>query len=327
MSSVIELLLVRGEREMSLTTLANMARGGIYDQVGGGFSRYSVDPTWTVPHFEKMLYDNALLARAYLHGWQVSGEPLLERVCRETLDWALREMRDTGGGFYSALDADSEGVEGKFYVWSDDELRSALGERYDDAVAFFKPAPFEGRLILEGRGTEPDDLASIRETLYRARAERVRPGLDDKQLTSWNALMISALAEAGAVLGHAPYLEAATACAEFLLARRRDGDGRLLRTDKIGGFLDDHAYLVQALTTLYEATFEPRWYREAVALADQMIERFGDDAAGGFFMTAGDGQQRVRAAQGSRGLADPVRQLGSGIRPAAPGADLGQRRV
>jgi uncharacterized protein len=308
MASAIEFLLMRGERAAPLQTLRSMAEGGIYDQVGGGFARYAVDATWTVPHFEKMLYDNALLARAYLHGWQVSGEPLLGRVCRETLDWALREMRAPGrmtpagsdqatldaeraplaGGFYAALDADSEGVEGKFYVWSDVELRDALDDQYDEAVAYFKPHEFEHGLILEGRGPEPERLPEIRCKLYGVRAERVRPGTDDKQLTSWNALMISALAEAGAVLGHEPYVTAATECAEFLLARRRGADGRLLRTDKIAGLLEDHAYLVQALTTLYEATFDPRWYHEAVVLADQMIDRFSDSERGGFFTTPAD---------------------------------------
>jgi uncharacterized protein len=286
MSSVIEFLLMRGEREMSLTTLRAMAQGGIYDQVGGGFSRYSVDSTWTVPHFEKMLYDNALLARAYLHGWQVSGDPLLRRVCTETLDWALREMRGADGGFCSALDADSEGVEGKFYVWSLDELRLVLGDLYDEAVAYFGPREFEHAYILEGRGPEPERLPEIRRRLYDARAERVWPGLDDKKLTSWNALMISALAEAGAILEHEPYLTAATECAEFLLRERRDSDGRLLRTPKIEGFLDDHSYLLQALLTLYESTFDARWYGEAVALADTMIERFADTEKGGFFTTA-----------------------------------------
>ncbi len=279
MTSAIEFLLMRGEREMSLQTLASMARGGIYDQIGGGFCRYAVDATWTVPHFEKMLYDNALLARAYLHGWQVSGDPLLRRVCCETLDWALREMRSPEGGFYAALDADSEGVEGKFYVWT----REQLG----DAAERFELAPFEhGQYVLRAREEPlPDD---VRQRLYALREQRVRPGLDDKQLTSWNALMISALAQAGAALGHESYLAAATQCAEFLLAQRRDPDGRLLRTAKIVGLLEDHAYLVQALTALYEATFDARWYGEAVALADQMIERFADPERGGFFTTPAD---------------------------------------
>jgi uncharacterized protein len=297
MSSVIEFLLMRGEREMSLQTLRAMAAGGIYDQVGGGFSRYAVDATWTVPHFEKMLYDNALLARAYLHGWQVSGDPTLRRVCCETLDWALREMRGAEGGFCSALDADSEGVEGKFYVWTLDALRDTLGSLADDAVAYFgatEAGNFEGAAnVLEARGPEPDQRDEIRRRLFEVRAQRIRPGLDDKRLTSWNALMLTALAEAGAALERADYLEAATACAEFLLGQLRDTDGRLMRTWKDGrahidAYLEDHAYLVQALTVLYEASFEPRWYREAVALADAMIERFADDERGGFFTTAAD---------------------------------------
>ena len=292
-ASTIELLLVRGERDMSLATQRMMAAGGIYDQIGGGFARYAVDATWTVPHFEKMLYDNALLARAYLHGWQVSGEERMRAVCSETLDWALREMRGEEGGFCSALDADSEGVEGKFYVWTEEELREVLGERYDEAVAYFCPRSFEEALILEGRGPAPADLAEIRAALLAARARRVRPGLDDKRLTSWNALMISALAEAGAALHRADYLDAAEACASFVLNELRDSDGRLLRTWKDGrgrldAYLEDHAYLLEALITLYESTFDPRWYREAVALADTMIERFSDTERGAFFTTAVD---------------------------------------
>jgi len=288
-ASLVEFLLARGERDMSLATLRAMATGGIYDQVGGGFSRYAVDATWTVPHFEKMLYDNSLLARAYLHGWQVSGEPLFRRVCEETLDWALREMRSPEGGFYAALDADSEGVEGKFYVWKVAELRDVLGADADAAIAFFgagEPGNFEGANVLEGRGPVPDRLAEIRAALYAARSRRIRPGLDDKQLTAWNALMISALAQAGAALERADYVAAAARAAEFLLGRR--DDGRLLRTGQIPAYLDDHAYLLEALLTLYEATFDPRWYREARALADTMIERFADDETGGFFTTAAD---------------------------------------
>jgi uncharacterized protein YyaL (SSP411 family) len=293
MSSVIEFLLARGEQEMSLTTLRAMARGGIYDQVGGGFSRYSVDPTWTVPHFEKMLYDNALLARAYLHGWQASGDPLLRRVCEETLDWALREMRGPEGGFCSALDADSEGVEGKFYVWTEPELRSALGELYEEAVAYFKPQPFEHALVLEARGPEPAHRDEIRARCYEARGRRARPGLDDKRLTTWNALMISALAETGAALERADYIAAAEGCAQFLLHDLRDDRGHLLRTWKDGhghieAYLDDHAHLLQALTTLYEATFDARWYTESTTLAQTLIERFSDHEHGGFFTSAGE---------------------------------------
>jgi len=289
--SVIELLLARGEREMSLGTLDAMARGGIYDQVGGGFSRYSVDATWTVPHFEKMLYDNALLARAYLHGWQVSGEERFKNVCCETLDWALREMLGPEGGFCSALDADSEGVEGKFYVWTLHELRGALGTNLaDEAIAYFRPAAFEHGLILEARGPEPapDRLAEIRRRLLEVRSRRVRPGLDDKRLTSWNALMISALADAGAALERPDYVDAAVGCAEFVLRERRTDGGDLLRTPRVRAFLEDYAYLLEALISLYEATGDPRWFGEATALAGVLIARFSDPERGGFFTTADD---------------------------------------
>jgi uncharacterized protein YyaL (SSP411 family) len=296
-SSVIELLLARGEREMSLGTLEAMARGGIYDHVGGGFARYSVDATWTVPHFEKMLYDNALLARAYLHGWQVSAQERFRRVCCETLDWALREMRGPEGGFCSALDADSEGVEGKFYVWTESELREALGsdQLAEAALGYFRPARFEHGLILEGRGPSPPArvLEDIRDRLLEARSHRIRPGLDDKRLTAWNALMITALAEAGAVLDRSDYVQAAIDCATFVLGDLRDAQGRLLRTWKDGrgrlaAYLEDHAFLLEALIGLYEATGDPRWYGEATTLADAMIERFSDPERGGFYTTADD---------------------------------------
>ncbi|HWE34893.1 MAG TPA: thioredoxin domain-containing protein [Solirubrobacteraceae bacterium] len=277
-ASVIEFLLACGETQMSLGTLRAMARGGIYDQIGGGFSRYAVDATWTVPHFEKMLYDNALLARAYLHGAQVSGDASFERVCRATLDWVLREMVSSAGGFYSALDADSEGVEGKYYVWT----REQLG---DDAE-LFELRPFEhGTFVLRARGEVPD---AVRRRLYAVREQRVRPGLDDKVLTSWNALMISALAEAGAALAEPRYVDAAVTAAEFIARERRDSDGRLLRTDRLQGYLEDYAYLLEALLTLYESTFDPRWYHEAVALAEQLIALFSDPERGGFFTTAAD---------------------------------------
>src|SRR3954447_13138629 len=221
-ASAIEFLLRRGETEMTTQTLRAMASGGMYDQIGGGFARYSVDPYWLVPHLEKMLYDNALLARAYLHGWQVTGEPLFRTVTEETLDWALREMRGPEGGFYSALDADSEGEEGRFYVWTVEELRSALdGEPdADEAIAWFGATDrgnFEGRNIpVRGPG-EPERRDAWRQRLYEVRAKRVWPGLDDKRLTSWNALMIAALADAGAVLERTDYLDAARGTAEFIL--------------------------------------------------------------------------------------------------------------
>ena len=297
-ASALEFLMRRGESEMVSHTLRAMASGGMYDQVGGGFSRYSVDPYWLVPHFEKMLYDNALLARAYLHGWQVTGEPLFRRVAEETLDWALREMRAPEGGFFSALDADSEGVEGKFYVWSVDELRAALGDEpeADEAIAWFGATDrgnFEGANIpVRGPGS-PERLDEWRKRLYEVRSQRVWPGLDDKRLTSWNALMISALAEAGAVLERSDYLEAATGAADFVLGSLRDADGRLLRTWKDGrgrlnAYLEDHAYLLEALLTLYESSFDPRWFATARELADTMIERFADAEHGGFFETSSD---------------------------------------
>jgi uncharacterized protein YyaL (SSP411 family) len=312
-ASVIEFLLCRGEQDMALKTLHTMAGGGIHDQVGGGFARYSVDATWTVPHFEKMLYDNALLARAYLHGWQLSGESGLEEVCRDTLDWALREMRGPEGGFYSALDADSEGVEGRFYVWTVDELREALDEDADAAIAWFdateegnfvgeggpqSPAP--GLNVLEDRGQRPDEAtqARIRSRLLELRERRVRPGLDDKRLTSWNALMITSLAEGGAALGEPRYTEAAIACMEFILRDLRTTDGQLLRTynnghAKIDGYLEDHAFLLEALLALFETTCEERWFIEARALADTLIGQFSDPVNGGFFSTAADGEALI----------------------------------
>ena len=302
-SSVVELLLRRGETDMSAGTLRAMASGGIYDQVGGGFARYSVDERWLVPHFEKMLYDNALLARAYLHGWQVAGEPVFAQVCRETLDWALLEMRGPEGGFYSALDADSEGEEGRFYVWTLPQLREVLDDdEAEAAIRWFgatERGNFENANILtRGTGEPPPQLSEIRRRLYAARARRVWPGLDDKRLCAWNALMISALADAGAVLREPAYIEAARVCADFVLSAMRDPAGRLLRTYKDGkarlnAYLEDHAYLLEALLTLYEATFEPRWFAAARATADTMIERFADTERGGFFETSNDHERLV----------------------------------
>jgi len=298
-ASAIELLLRRGAVDPAARALSAMANGGIYDQLGGGFARYTVDAGWLIPHFEKMLYDNALLARAYLHGWQVTGYPLFRRVCEETLDWALREMRGPEGGFYSALDADSEGEEGRFYVWTVEQLREVLGDDAQPALDFFGVLPggnWEGKTILTRGADEPEGFEQLRQRLYDARAERVWPGLDDKRLTSWNALMISALADAGAVLERDDYLDAARICADFLLTAATDADGRLLRTWKDGegrlnAYLEDHAYLLDALLTLYEATFEPRWLEAARALADTTIERFGDPENGGFFETSSDHEQ------------------------------------
>jgi uncharacterized protein len=287
-------------------TLDAMLAGGIYDQVGGGFARYAVDSAWLVPHFEKMLYDNGLLARAYLHGWQVLGHERYRRACEETLDWLLREMRGPEGGFYSAYDADSEGEEGKFYVWTPEEIRAVLGDDADAVLAYYgvtEAGNFEGKNILhlaDGAAAErPAGLDAARAALLAARAERVWPGLDDKRLTSWNALAISALAEAGAVLGRPDYLEAATRCAEFLTTTMRYPEtGHLLRTYKDGrahlnAYLEDHAFLVEALLTLYEASFDPHWFAEARALAETMVERFGDEERGGFFTTSSDHESLI----------------------------------
>jgi uncharacterized protein YyaL (SSP411 family) len=304
-ASVVEFLLRRGETTMALHTLRSMASGGIYDVVGGGFSRYAVDETWTVPHFEKMLYDNALLARAYLHGWQVSGDATLRRTAEETLDWALREMRGEEGAFHSALDADSEGVEGRYYVWTVAELREVLETDAPVALTWFgatEEGNFQGvHNVLESRGPEPEDpeqRARIIRKLRKARSERVRPGLDDKRLTAWNGLMISALAEAGAVLERADYLDAARGAAAFVLDEMRAEDGRLLRTynageAKLNGYLEDYAFLLEALLALYEATFEPRWFAAAREIADAMVERFGDPERGGFFATSSDHEELI----------------------------------
>lgn len=294
--------------DMAGATLRAMARGGIYDQIGGGFARYAVDGQWTVPHFEKMLYDNALLARAYLHGWQMTGDRLFRRVCEETLDFIARELRGPEGGFYAALDADSEGVEGRFYVWTVAELRAALEpEDAEAALAWLgatdggnfvdphHPAP--GLNVLTGRGPEPapEVRERIRSALFAARAPRVRPGLDDKRLASWNALAISAFAEAGAVLGREDYTSIATEGAGFVADSLMD-DGRVLRTwkdgaAKLNGYLEDHAYLLEALLKVYESTFDPRWFALAQGLGDRMLEHFSDPEHGGFFSTSDDHEE------------------------------------
>jgi uncharacterized protein YyaL (SSP411 family) len=257
-----------------------------------------------------MLYDNALLARAYLHGWQALGHERYRRVCEETLLWALREMRGPEGGFHSALDADSEGEEGRFYLWTPDQVREAL-ERVespglaDEVIAYFgvsEAGNFEGRNILHvpagAEAQPPTELDEARRAMYTYRSRRIWPGKDDKRLCSWNALMIAALAEAGAALPCRDYLEAAVACAEFVWRDVRDERGRLLRTYKDGrahlaAYLEDYAYVVEALVTLYEATFDVRWFDAARETADQMIELFADDERGGFFTTAHDHEELV----------------------------------
>jgi uncharacterized protein len=304
-ASALEFLMARGETEVVRETLDAMLAGGMYDQLGGGFARYAVDRVWLVPHFEKMLYDNALLVPAYLHGWQRFGEARYRRVAEETLDWLLAEMRGPEGGFYSALDADSEGEEGKYYVWFPEEVREVLGAEAAAPILEFygvtERGNFEGANVLhlaQGVGApEPAGLAEARAKLLAARAGRVRPGLDDKRLLSWNALAISAFAEAGAVLDREDYLEAARGCAEFVLGEMRE-DGRLLRTYKDGvahlnAYLEDHAFLLEALLTLYEASFERRWFELAEETAEAMLVRFGDPERGGFFSTSADHEELI----------------------------------
>jgi len=303
--------------EMAELTLRKMAEGGMYDQIGGGFARYSVDNRWLVPHFEKMLYDNAQLARVYLHAWQLTGNELYRRVCEETLDYVLLEMRHEAGGFYSSLDADSEGVEGKFYVWSADEIRGALGE---DADAFMRiygvseEGNWEGQSILnlhldsnalaEQLGIDPGVLdarmAAARNTLYGIRSERVWPGLDDKVLTAWNGLMLAALAEAGSALDRPDYAAAARSNAEFLYRTMRRESGRLFRTWKAGSepkynaYLEDYAYLADGLLALYEASFDTRWLDWARELAELMLAHFKDSDNGGFFDTSDDHERLIQ---------------------------------
>ena len=301
--------------EMVEHTLQKMAYGGIYDQVGGGFHRYSTDAYWLVPHFEKMLYDNALLARLYLHAWQITGNPLYRRITEETLDYVLREMTDPAGGFYSAQDADSEGVEGKFFVWTPDELRPLLGDDADLIMGYYGVTDrgnFEGSNILniprppdefaDQRGISEDSLfdaiARARSTLLEVRERRIHPLLDDKVLTAWNGLMLRAFAEAGAALDRSDYLDAARHNAAFLLDTMRDSNGRILRTwrggeAKLLGYLEDYACLADGLVSLHEATLEPRWIQEAVTVADGMVSLFWDDPVGGFYDTGSDHEQLV----------------------------------
>ncbi|HEX7379249.1 MAG TPA: thioredoxin domain-containing protein, partial [Pirellulales bacterium] len=301
---------------MVTLTLDRMAAGGMYDQLGGGFHRYSVDERWLTPHFEKMLYDNALLSAAYVEAFQATGRPDYERVARETFDYILREMTSPEGGFYSTLDADSEGEEGMFYVWTPAEIEAALGP--DRARTFCRlydvseEGNFEGRNILNlpktleqasrilSRDTAElaAELAESRAKLLAVRNQRVWPGLDDKVLVSWNGLMIDALASAAAALGEERYLRAARAAADFILDKMRREDGRLSHSwragqAKLDAYLDDYACLANALVSLYEAGFEERWIDAAAQLADILLADFEDHEAGGFFYTATGHEQLI----------------------------------
>jgi len=288
-------------RQMVMTTLTRMARGGIYDQLGGGFHRYSVDAHWLVPHFEKMLYDNGQLASLYLDAWRAFGDPEYRRIAEETLDYILREMRDPSGGFYSAQDADSEGEEGKFFVWTSDEIRAVLGGEAEHALAYWgvdRGPNFEGESILYVAGKpDPERIASARRKLFEARERRIHPGRDDKVLASWNGLACRAFAEAGRALDRQDYAAAAVRNAEFVLTALR-ADGRLLRTWKAGqaklkGYLEDYAMVAAALLAVWEATFERRWLAEARGLADDMLRLFWDADLEGFYDTGTDHERLI----------------------------------
>jgi uncharacterized protein YyaL (SSP411 family) len=284
-------------------TLDNMAAGGIYDHLGGGFHRYAVDERWVVPHFEKMLYDNALLSRLYLHGYQASRNVLYRRIAEETLEYVLTEMTGPRGAFYSAQDADSEGTEGKYYVWTPGEIMSVLGrEAGEPAIRYFgvtQRGNFEGSNVLHSTinmaefaassSLETDEAQKVidraRSLLLAARKQRARPNVDTKVLTSWNALMLRSFAEAATALSNGSYAGVAVSNAEFLLREMRTADGLMHvwaeGKARIPGYLDDHAFLITGLLALHEATFEQRWLKEAISLTNEMIARFADEERSG----------------------------------------------
>jgi uncharacterized protein YyaL (SSP411 family) len=282
-------------RTMLATTLDRMAGGGIHDQLGGGFARYATDSRWLVPHFEKMLSDNAQLAQLYTRAWLVSRDDRYRRVAVDTLAYLLREMRHPAGGFFSSQDADSEGVEGKFFVWSWEELVEIAGE---DAAAALGASPdgnWEGTNVLwrPPGSSEDDGLEEARRALFEAREGRVRPATDDKVLTAWNAMAIQALAEASSAFDDPTLLEEAAGTADFVVTHLRGSGGRLLRSWRDGtaggpGYADDHALLASALLALYARTGDVRWYREAARLAEDLRRLFADADRGGFFQTGAD---------------------------------------
>jgi uncharacterized protein YyaL (SSP411 family) len=301
-----------GALEMAQVTLDRMANGGIHDQVGGGFHRYAVDGRWHVPHFEKMLYDNAQLARLYARAWLLTGRDRYREVAVSTLDYLLRELRHPDGGFWSSQDADSEGVEGKFFVWSHDELVEVGGEAVASYLGAVPEGNWEGtnvlwtplpqHLVAAEEGIDQEELLGrverARAELFARRERRVRPATDDKVLAGWNGLAISAFAEAGRAFGEDRYTEAATDAAGFVLSNLRRDDGRLLRAwrdGRTGGpaYVDDHALLAAAFLDLYETSFDLRWFVEARRLADTMLELFADGQRGGFFQTGSDAEALV----------------------------------
>ena len=286
--------------ELAVATLDAMASGGIYDHLGGGFHRYSVDPFWLVPHFEKMLYDQAGMVRIYTHGWQLTGEDRFAQVVDETVAYVLRDLRSPEGGICSAEDADSEGEEGRFYVWSLEELPPEVAEWFGASAA----GNFEGRNILNrlharGELLRPYELSLQLSELLLTRSKRVRPGLDDKVLAEWNAMFVSALAEAGAAFQRDEWVEAAVETADFLLANLRRDDGRWLRSwqssagGKVLAYAVDYAWLVDAFVRLAEATGQRRWIAEACATADGLLELFRDEAGEGFYTVGADGEELI----------------------------------
>jgi uncharacterized protein YyaL (SSP411 family) len=303
--------------EMVTLTLDKMAAGGIYDHLAGGFARYSVDERWLVPHFEKMLYDNALLTSAYLDAYLFSHDERFARVVRETCNYILTYMTDAAGGFHSTEDADSEGEEGKFYVWKPAEIKQLLGDKAGERLCYVYdvsdsgnfehgqsilnlPKTIEQCAALRGWALEElkSELAESRAKLQTVRDQRVRPGKDDKVLVSWNALMIDALARAARIVDQPEYAIAAEKAAHFILQQMSRDGGRLLHTwrhgtAKLDAYLDDYAYFINALVTLYEATFNEHWIDEAVRLADLMLRHFEDRDRGGFFFTADDHEQLI----------------------------------
>jgi uncharacterized protein len=284
---------------MAMLTLDKMAYGGMYDQVGGGFHRYSTDDHWLVPHFEKMLYDNALLARVYVDAYRATGIQLYRRIAEETLDFVAREMRDANGAFYSTQDADSEGVEGKFYVWSFDEFRQVVGEDADTLAGYFDVTPHGNweetnilRVMRPGDEHVQTKVEAAKKKLYAARDKRVKPGRDEKVLTDWNGLMLRAFAEAATYLGRNDYRAVAEANANFILNTLWKGncllhsykDGR----SRFNGYLDDYANLADGLFALYQLTFDYRWLDAAVQVTDRMIDQFWDVDGNGFYFTGKD---------------------------------------
>jgi uncharacterized protein YyaL (SSP411 family) len=287
-----------GVLEMINLTLEKMAKGGIYDQLGGGFHRYATDSSWLVPHFEKMLYDNALLSRVYLHAYLVTGKQLFRSVAEETLDYVLREMTSTNGGFYSAQDADSEGVEGKYYVWTLEEIINVLGEKdgrvISDYFGVTTQGNFDGQNILHVvRDLEPEASSTIKQakaSLLKRREQRIKPNRDEKILASWNGLMLASLAEAACILGRDDYLAAAVANGSFLLNSMISG-GHLKHSyqdgqAKIDGYLDDYALVIDGLLALHQATFSGKFLKQALILGEAMAEQFWDEAAHTFYDTS-----------------------------------------